>query len=123
MSRSPLPFSAPRVVQDHERSVPVLTHDHASDLKKLMVAAVMAALSGTAGIIGSHWGGASKDDILELRKDLIAKDVAQSQAVSALWGQVNVLQAKANVIDPSPPADKSKQRRRRAPQPTGDPLE
>ncbi len=83
--------------------VPKVTPDHWVTAKNTILAGVMSLLTAAAGIIGSHIGGATKDDIGEIRKALADRALDDATAHSALWVQLNAIQQRQNTVDPSPP--------------------
>jgi len=94
--------------------VPKVTPDHWVTAKNTILAGVMSLLTAAAGIIGSHLGGATKDDIRGLRQDMADRALDDATAHSAIWVQMNALQARANTVDPSPPT-RAPRKTKRAP--------
>jgi len=82
--------------------VPKVTPDHWVTAKNTILAGVMSLLTAAAGIIGSHLGGATKDDIRGLRQDMADRALDDATAHSAIWVQMNAMQARQNTVDPSP---------------------
>ncbi len=83
--------------------VPRVTPDHWVTAKNTIVAGVMSLLTAAAGIIGSHVGGATKDDVDHLTQAIAARALDDATAHSALWVQLNAIQQRQYTVDPSPP--------------------
>ncbi len=82
--------------------VPKVTPDHWVTAKNTIVAGVMSLLTAAAGIIGSHVGGATKDDIQDVKTAIAAQALDNATAHSGIWGQLAKIQAAQNTVDPSP---------------------
>ncbi len=85
-------------------AVPKVTPDHWVTAKNTIIAGVMSLLTAAAGIIGSHWGGATKADIDKLTETIADRARDDVTAHSALWVQLNAIQQRQYTVDPSPPA-------------------
>ncbi len=83
--------------------VPTVTPDHWVTAKNTIIAGVMSLLTAAAGIIGSHVGGATKDDVDKLTQAIAARALDDATAHSALWVQLNSIQQRQLTVDPSPP--------------------
>ena len=109
-----------RIVDPRGAPEPVekVTPDHWVTAKNTIVAGVMSLLTAAAGIIGSHWGGATKSDIDKLTQAISDRATDDATAHSALWMQLNAIQRQQNTVDPSP---QTRPARRRAPVKPADP--
>ncbi len=51
------------VIDQHEATPNLRPHAKSSTWRGIAIATVTAALTGASGIIGSHWGGVTKDEL------------------------------------------------------------
>jgi hypothetical protein len=87
--RQPIRFPTPLPTGDHQ-PVPQLTAPF--NWRGALLGVVMAALTGLAGIVGSHFQLATHDELKAMHDDLTQRLIDQAQdnatAHTALWQQI-----------------------------------